>query len=383
MVVWAIGMDVHKETCTAKILCGEYGKKSKRIDDFTESFDTKFRRFSSGAPEFLEMARFMKNKECHILIENSTKSHEVYWILKSLGFDVTVAHATDLRNITDSVRKTDRNDAYELAAYMRRRLNGEVEFAESFIPSHEWMGKREMCRYLADEKSELTVTKKQIRAHLLLHGIHTQKEYRDITSKAAISELMRFKDTIIHLYIKRVEHLKTRISFTEKTVMADFMHIPMFRTIYSMVGAGILTSAYLTSMIVDIDRFPSKKSFSASFGLTPKMRDSGDSEPECGITRRGDALARKLIYQMTFVHIRFEKESFVTIKYNRLKANGKKHNEALVACSNSLLHILYIMLTENREYISDPDVLRESRKKAEMLVESEEDVTKMDPTEED
>ena len=383
MVVWAIGMDVHKDTCTAKILCGEYGKKSKRIDDFTESFDTKFRRFSSGAPEFLEMARFMKNKECHILIENSTKSHEVYWILKSLGFDVTVAHATDLRNITDSVRKTYRNDAYELAAYMRRRLNGEVEFAESFIPSHEWMGKREMCRYLADEKSELTVTKKQIRAHLLLHGIHTQKEHRDITSKAAISELMRFKDTIILLYIKRVEHLKTRISFTEKTVMADFMHIPMFRTIYSMVGAGILTSAYLTSMIVDIDRFPSKKSFSASFGLTPKMRDSGDSEPECGITRRGDALARKLIYQMTFVHIRFEKDSFVTIKYNRLKAKGKKHNEALVACSNSLLHILYIMLTENREYISDPDVLRESRKKAEMLVESEEDVTEMDPTEED
>jgi hypothetical protein len=96
------------------------------------------------------MARFMKNKECHILIENSTKSHEVYWILKSLGFDVTVAHATDLRNITDSVRKTDRNDAYELAAYMRRRLNGEVEFAESFITSHEWMGKREMCGYLAD-----------------------------------------------------------------------------------------------------------------------------------------------------------------------------------------------------------------------------------------
>lgn len=383
MVVWAIGMDVHKDTCTAKILCGEYGKKSKRIDDFTESFDTKFRRFPSGAPEFLEMARFMKNKECHILIENSTKSHEVYWILKSLGFDVTVAHATDLRNITDSVRKTDRNDAYELAAYMRRRLNGEVEFAESFIPSHEWMGKREMCRYLADEKSELTVTKKQIRAHLLLHGIHTQKEHRDITSKAAISELMRLKDTIILLYIKRVEHLKTRISFTEKSVMADFMHIPMFRTIYSMVGAGILTSAYLTSMIVDIDRFPSKKSFSASFGLTPKMRDSGDSEPECGITRRGDALARKLIYQMTFVHIRFEKESFVTIKYNRLKAKGKKHNEALVACSNSLLHILYIMLTENREYISDPDVLRESRKKAEMLVESEEDVTEMDPTEED
>ena len=54
-----------------------------------------------------------------------------------------------------------------------------------------------------------------------------------------------------------------------------------------------------------------------------------------------------------------------------------------MACSNSLLHILYIMLIENRGYISDPDVLKESRNKAEMLVESEEDVTEMDPLEDD
>ena len=383
MVIWAIGMDVHKDTCTARIVCGEYGKSSKRIDDFIESFDTKFRRFPSGASEFLEMARFMKGKDCHILIENSTKSHEVYWILRSLGFDVTVAHATDLNRITSSVKKTDRNDAYELASYMRRRLNGEIEFAESFIPSHDWMRRREICRYLADEKSELTVTKKQIRAYLLLHGMHTRREYKDITSKGAISELMGFKDTVLSLYLKRVEHLKARIGFTEKAIMSDFMNIPMFRTIYSMVGAGILTSAYLTSLIVDIGRFSSKKSFSASFGLTPKLRDSGGSEPECGITRRGDALARRLIHQMTFVHIRFEKDSFVTKKYHRLKARGKKHNEVLVACSNSLLHILYIMLFEDRGYISDPDVLKESRNKAEMLVESEDDVTEMDPLEDD
>jgi hypothetical protein len=32
-------MDVHKDTCTAKILCGEYGKKSKGIDDFTSNIE--------------------------------------------------------------------------------------------------------------------------------------------------------------------------------------------------------------------------------------------------------------------------------------------------------------------------------------------------------
>lgn len=304
-------------------------------------------------------------------------------MLKSLGFDVTVAHAADLRNITGSVRKTDLNDAYELASYMRKRVNGEIEFSESFIPSHEWMKRREICRYLADERAELTVTKKQIRSYLLLHGIHTKKQYSDITSMAARSELMGLKDPVLSLYLKRATDLKARIAFTEKAIMMDFLKIQAFKTIYSMVGAGILTAAYLTSLIVDIDRFPSKKSFSASFGLTPRMHDSGNNEPECGITRRGDALARRLIYQMTFVHIRSDKESFVSKKYQRLKARGKKHNEALVACSNSLLHVLYVMLKENRGYISDPDVLKESRKRAEILAKSEREVTRMDPSEED
>jgi hypothetical protein len=55
----------------------------------------------------------------------------------------------------------------------------------------------------------VTETKKQVRAHLLVHGIHTQKEHRDITSKAAISELMRFRDAILLLYIKKVERTET------------------------------------------------------------------------------------------------------------------------------------------------------------------------------
>ena len=78
-------------------------------------------------------------------------------------------------------------------------------------------GKSEMCRYLADEKSELTVTKKQIRAHLLLHGIHTQKEHRDIASKASISELMRFRDAILLLYIKKVRTETDKLMASDRT----------------------------------------------------------------------------------------------------------------------------------------------------------------------
>lgn len=378
MVRFAIGIDVHKSTCNAHMVCADYGKDSQRIRDFIGSFNERFGTFPTGALDFIEMARILKGRQCSILIENSTKGHDVYWTLRNLDLDVYVAHSTDLYRINKSVVKRDERDCIELAGYMRRKLNGEIEFAESFIPSPEWMRRREMCRFLADEKLELTKTKKQIRAHLLLHGMHLKKEHTDITSRVAMAELADFGDAVLLMYLDRAKNLKQRIRFTEKAILAEFIGLGMFDIIFSLPGAGIMTAAYLTSMITDASRFCSKKEFSASFGLTPKMYSSGESDPECGITRRGDDLARRLIYQMTFVHIRFAEDSHIRTKYYRLKANGKKHNEAIVASANSLLHVLYSMLRDGRTYVSDPERLKNARKDAESLTESEISVSRMD-----
>ncbi len=79
----------------------------------------------------------MKGCNIHVLIENSTNTFDTYWVLTNLGCYVTVVQVKGLCRIDKPIKKTDRNDSMELAAYMRRRSHEENEFAECVMSSKE------------------------------------------------------------------------------------------------------------------------------------------------------------------------------------------------------------------------------------------------------
>ncbi len=356
----AVGIDVHKELCCAHATGGGANKVNSKQQYFIDRFNDQFRRFPSDSRGMYSLCQFLKGHEVHILIENSTKSHDIYWMLKGMGMDVIVAHATDLKNITQSMRKNDDNDARELAHYMRRRLLGEMEFHESYIPSREVLIRRELCRSDLEDRTSLTAVKLQIRSHLLIRGMELSKGYGDVTCPSARDELMKSKDMVLMMDAKKAETLQHRILFTEKTLRHMFLDDKVFEIVYSIPGFGILSAAYVSCMGDDFSRFENGRMYAASIGLIPKQDESADKGKECGITRRGDADLRRLIAQATFVHIN-RTDSFISQKYKRLKAMGKKHNEALVACSNSMCRMIWKMVTSGRTYTADPELLAETR----------------------
>lgn len=356
----AVGIDVHKEMCAAHATGGGANKVSSKQQYFIDRFNDQFDRFPSDSRGMHSLCQFLKGHDVHILIENSTKSHDIYWMLKGMGMDVIVAHATDLKNITQSMRKNDSNDARELAHYMRRRLLGEVEFHESYIPDRDVLIRRELCRSILNDRTELTAVKLQIRSHLLIRGMELSKEYRDVACIGARDELMKSKDMVLMMDAKKAETLQQRILFTEKTLRHMYMDDEVFEIVYSIPGFGILSAAYVTCMGDDFSRFENGRMYAASIGLIPKQDESADKGKECGITRRGDADLRKLISQATFVHINCT-DSFISQKYKRLKGRGKKHNEALVACSNSMCRMIWKMVVSGRRYIADPELLAKAR----------------------
>lgn len=56
-------------------------------------------------------------------------------------------------------------------------------------------------------------------------------------------------------------------------------------------------------------------------------------------------------------------ESVVSKMYRRLVANGKKKREALVAAGRKLLTVVFAVLRDDREYVSDIEELIRSREK--------------------
>jgi len=360
----AIGIDVHKEKCAAFAVFAGNGEPRPRQTAFLERFNRDFNRFPADARGMTELAGRLAGHEAEVLIENSTKSHDVYWMLTGLGLKVTVAHATDLYLITKAADKNDTNDGEKLAGYMRRRMMGEREFAVSHIPSRATLLLRELCRFDLNDRSELTVLKCQLQAHLLVRGWKLTRTYRDITAAAALRELKATGDYIFLLDVQKAEGLKQRIVMTEKLLRQLLGDSRMFEIVWSIPGVGVLTAAYVTCMIDDLARFPDARAFAAATGLIPMQRESADRPKECPISRRGDADLRRLLCQAAFVHVMNE-ESFITEKYRRLRAGGKKYKETLVACANSLARLIWTLVREDRKYVSDPQVLAAARAAAE------------------
>ena len=98
----AIGMDTHKE------LSYVYASASdpSDVDDviFAEEFNTEFRRpVTSDAKGLGQISSYLEGREHCILIENSSKAHDVFWTLTDLGCTVLVANASDLYRINMSI----------------------------------------------------------------------------------------------------------------------------------------------------------------------------------------------------------------------------------------------------------------------------------------
>jgi len=360
-MIIAVGIDVHKKTSSAYAVYAGKGEENEKHTKFLNELNKEFRDFGSTPERYANLMAFVRGHECHVLLENSTKAHEVYWILRNGGMKVVVAHSTDLYRITRSNKKTDHHDSVELANYMRRRLNGEDEFSESFIPSPEWMLKREVCRGLLAEKEYLANTKRRLRAHLLLHGISLRREYDDITNRIAMAEMNLINDPYLRMLVRFASEARNRVYMGEKTIEKMFSGDRMCDLIDSITGFSHTSAGYMSSLIVDIGRFRSCSEFTASFGVVPRMRSSGESNPNCSTTHRGDDLMRKRLMDCTRSHVRFMKDSVVTVMYNRLINNGKPKREALVAASRKLLTVVWSVLKSGVPYSSDPEALRGAR----------------------
>ena len=317
-----------------------------------EDFNKSFKNFYSDRPGYAKVASFLKGIEHCILIENSTKTHEVFWMMADLDLTVLVAHATDLFRITKSVKKTDQHDCFELAHYMRRRLMGESEFATSLIVDCRWMNRRQLCRIYAWESEMLSDTRRQIRSSMLLRGIDLDHVSRDITSVNSLNTLELVADDILSLLITRARDFKTRIHACQKAIRKEFADDRMFMLLITIPGFGLITSAYIVSMVVDINRFENAKAFSAYFGIVPKQRESGGSSPRCPITRRGDETGRKMLLQATFTHIQNDPDrlSPVSQMYDRLVARGFPHKKALTAAGNKMAKMVFTILKTEEPY---------------------------------
>lgn len=348
----AIGMDVHSKKLTSFAV--PQNDEDIEETEFCMEFNKEFRSTPADRATLSRAADWLKDREHLILIENSTKTHEVFWILTDLGCTVVVANASDLFRITMSVKKTDYHDCRELAHYARRYLDGEKEFSTCLMVTAEQLNRRQLCRTYAHASSDLSDLRRRIRSYILARGIAVSVPGRDIVSEATLRELDKVADSSMRLLIDEARHQRDRMRRIKNEILKEFKDDETFQLIYSISGFGIVTASYLSAMIIDIDRFTSPGAYAAYHGVVPKQRESADHSVRCGITRRGDDIAREMLVTGTFIHISQDKDrvSDVSRFYDRLRNRGFPHKKALLACSNKMAHKIYTILKTKTPYRS-------------------------------
>ena len=88
--------------------------------------------------------------------------------------------------------------------------------------------------------------------------------------------------------VEAIGELTTRIARADREIEALCEAHPETAALRQVTGVGPITALTFVLTIEDPGRFPKNRDVAAYLGLVPRQRDSGEREPQLGISKRGD-----------------------------------------------------------------------------------------------
>jgi transposase len=205
--------------------------------------------------------------------------------LATVGWDIRLADARKVKAIAPLACKTDRVDARVLADLVRRDLVPEV-----WVPSVEERANRERLR----RRSHLIRlrTSSINRTFGLLTQWGLRRNLTALRKPGAIDELAElgvpavWRQSIVTL-LGVIEDLDKQLAPLEQELRPHARKDPRVQLLISIPGVAELLGLTLASEIGDIARFPSARQLVGYSGLTPTIKQSGQSSRTGRISKAG------------------------------------------------------------------------------------------------
>jgi transposase len=297
-------------------------------------------------------ARFLGRARSLVVLEASGPSPWVSRLLVELGHEVHVANTARLSAITQSQRKTDVHDAEMLARLGRSELG--------------LLG-RSVTHRCATQQAHLELIKARdalVRARTALinhvRGVLKSMGHRVPTCSAEAFHL-RAQPVVPAEVAAAVEPLLAQIDaltasirgYDRKVDELARAHYPITKSLRKVNGVGPLTSLAFVLVIGDPTRFRHSRSLGSYVGLTPASEQSGESDPQLGITKAGNAFLRRLLVNSAQYTLGpFGEDSalrrFGLARMARGGQNAKRR--AVVAVARKLAVLLHRLWVTGRAY---------------------------------
>jgi transposase len=150
---------------------------------------------------------------------------------------------------------------------------------------------------------------------------------------------------------KDVLSLKERIESIDEEIGERFFARPEARILISLPGGmGPILGAEFLVAVGDIRAFESADRLAAYADLVPAARDSGKRVGNHRRMRGGNKTLKRVFYQSAFSSLRGAPESRAF--YERKRAEGKRHTQALIALARRRVNVVWAMLRDGTTFES-------------------------------
>jgi len=334
--VAAVGLDLSDRTGRFYAIDDE----GKKIDEGTIALRT---------PELEKWARSIP--PTLIAIEAGTHSPWISRLLTRCGHEVIVANPVKVALITKNVQKTDPVDAEYLARLAR--------FDRGLLFPIQHRGEQAQIDLQVIRTRDVAV---KMRSTAISHVRGAVKSFGGRLSKCSTEafvnttrkEVPKALKTALDPIFEQIDQLTKTINGYERQVLKLVeQRYPEVEMVAQIKGVGALTGLAFVLVLEDARRFASSRSVGPFLGLTSKKDQSGDSDPQRGITKAGNRLLRRLLVQSAhYIQGPFGEDSDLRRHGEKIAARGGKRakKRATIAVARKLSVLMHRLWSSGETY---------------------------------
>ena len=314
-----IGIDLHRNnfTCCLRLENGRNYLSDWKLEDL---------------PRFIQKLR--PNDEIAVEVTGNTRLFRD--AVAPYVARVVAVNPNQFRVISQSVKKTDPNDARNLALYLEKDLLPEVRMKDKA---------QAQLASLTQTRDTLvklrTSLKNKINNILSAYGVNLEREA--LSSEKKLNEVLAMKfDAMVKIelevIVEEIRSLNEKIARLEKAIADEGSKLEGHKNLTSIKGIGPLSGSILLSVIGDIPDFEDEGKLAAYFGIVPRVSNSNETEHSGRITKRGSKLGRTALVQCALIAQRYS--PYLKRYYEKIKAR-RGTGKAIIALARKLLGIIY------------------------------------------
>lgn len=295
--------------------------------------------------------RFDSAETLKVALEVGTHSPWVSRLLKECGHQVVVANPRRTRLIYGEGRKTDKIDAEKLARLARAdtELLHPIEHRGEDTQAHLSLihSREALVRSRTQLINHVRGTAKSLGVRL---PGGPAKSFHNKVYEHLPAELIESLGPIVETVGSLTEQIKDYERRIERKATEDYPETELLRQV---PGVGPLTALTFALTLEEPQRFERSRSVGAYLGLVPGTDQSGEKNPQRGISKAGDEMLRRLLVTSAqYILGPFAKDSDLRRHGQKIAERGGKNakKRAVVAVARKLSVLLHHLWISGQAY---------------------------------